>query len=248
MSDRTDDFNRASLDSNWTAVAWTGFTGMQIVSSLYATGTSNNAFNASYWNLDGWYDDQISEITLTNLASDVDDCGPMVWKSTGGYVFETYTGGMHLGKFDSAGNYTELDTGADADTAVTNDVYTLELTSTNVIGRKNSTQYKNAADTTYRTTRPGIYSYQNSTADLLINAWAATGVRPPFEQEGYRWRKDDGDEDAATWEAAQDTPVTLPVSTTKRLRFIVNASGDQAAKSFKLQYRKQGVASWRDVP
>ncbi len=70
-----------------------------------------------------------------------------------------------------------------------------------------------------------------------------------FDQEGYRWRKDDGSESAAGWHAAQDVDVTLPGETTTRVRVLVDTSGDTATSQMKLQFRKVGDADseWEDV-
>lgn len=46
-----------------------------------------------------------------------------------------------------------------------------------------------------------------------------------YEQEGYRWRNDDGSESAATWKASQDTSATISVSTNVRLRTLLNRTG-----------------------
>lgn len=76
-------------------------------------------------------------------------------------------------------------------------------------------------------------------------------LRPPVastqEQEGYRFRNDDGSETTATYKAAQDTPATIPVSTNFRLRVIVNTTGDAPATPYNLEYRKVGDAAWRNL-
>lgn len=75
-------------------------------------------------------------------------------------------------------------------------------------------------------------------------------IAPPsvvLEQEGYRWRNDDGSETTATWKAAQDTTVTLPAGTVTRLRVIVNATGDPSSGQYKLEYRKVGDTAWRNM-
>lgn len=59
-----------------------------------------------------------------------------------------------------------------------------------------------------------------------------------FAQEGFRWRNDDGSESAATWAAAQDTNITEDKNITKRLRVLVNATGDPASTSFQLEVKK----------
>jgi hypothetical protein len=56
-------------------------------------------------------------------------------------------------------------------------------------------------------------------------------------QEGFRWRNDDGDEDGATWKAAQDTNTTLAVASTARLRTLLDTTaGDTVTPT--LSYRK----------
>lgn len=41
---------------------------------------------------------------------------------------------------------------------------------------------------------------------------------PPYEQEGYRFRNDDGSETTATWKAAQDSSASIAVAANFRLR------------------------------
>lgn len=69
-----------------------------------------------------------------------------------------------------------------------------------------------------------------------------------LEQEGYRWRNDDGDETTATWNMAQDNEGTFTANSSKRLRVIVDATGDPAAIAPQLEYRKIGDSVWRKVP
>lgn len=70
---------------------------------------------------------------------------------------------------------------------------------------------------------------------------------PTLEQEGFRWRNDDGSESVATWRQSQDVDDTVAADTNVRLRVLVNATGDVASKKFKLQYRKVGNSVWRRV-
>lgn len=72
-----------------------------------------------------------------------------------------------------------------------------------------------------------------------------------IEQEGFRFRNDDGDEDGATWKASQDVSVSLPFSTAARIRWLLNATGDPASKNFQLEYRYKpsggSFGSWTKV-
>jgi hypothetical protein len=67
------------------------------------------------------------------------------------------------------------------------------------------------------------------------------------EQEGYRWRNDDGSETTATWVAAQDTDITFSANTVVRLRILTNVTGDAPSEAVRLQARKVGETDWWDV-
>lgn len=72
---------------------------------------------------------------------------------------------------------------------------------------------------------------------------------PTLEQEGYRFRNDDGSESTATWLAGQDTAATVNTGTTFRLRVLVNATNDPSSHGYKLQWKKSSddALAWRDV-
>lgn len=70
-----------------------------------------------------------------------------------------------------------------------------------------------------------------------------------LEQEGFRFRNDDGRESAATWLANQDTSVELQPGDKVRLRFVINGSGDYGPAQFQLEYKKTTEGEWlRLVP
>lgn len=103
----------------------------------------------------------------------------------------------------------------------------------------------------------GTYQFEDATpenAGLLIALAfipivAEGGGAATYEQEGFRWRNDDGSESAATWRAAQDTNTGVAVieGETVRLRTLINVTNDPASQSVKLQYRKVGDSEWLDV-
>lgn len=64
-----------------------------------------------------------------------------------------------------------------------------------------------------------------------------------LEQEGFRFRNDDGSETTATWKAAQDTNVKIKADTNTRLRVLLNATGDPSAQNYQLEFRESG-GSW----
>lgn len=69
-----------------------------------------------------------------------------------------------------------------------------------------------------------------------------------IEQEGYRWRSDDGSESAATWLAAQDTNITQPSETNTRLRMLLNTTGDAASTQYRLDYKRSDQSVYGAVP
>lgn len=74
-------------------------------------------------------------------------------------------------------------------------------------------------------------------------------IDPPQEQEGFRWGVDDGSESAHTWEAAQDTNITITDTQSRLLRVLVNAqSSDPAAAAYTLRYQKNGSGGYAAVP
>ena len=68
-----------------------------------------------------------------------------------------------------------------------------------------------------------------------------------LEQEGFRFRNDDGSEVAATWRQVQDVFDSVAPNTNIRLRVLVNATGDPATSQFQLEYRKVGESGWHLV-
>lgn len=68
------------------------------------------------------------------------------------------------------------------------------------------------------------------------------------EQEGFRWRTDDGSESAATWLASQDSNITRAESLNTRLRILLNTTGDLGAQKFILMYKKSTDGTYIPVP
>lgn len=73
-------------------------------------------------------------------------------------------------------------------------------------------------------------------------------LKPPaalaLDQEGFRWRNDDGTESTATWKANQDADLTASAGDKYRLRVIVNATGDPAAKDYLLEGKLSTDSTW----
>ena len=78
-----------------------------------------------------------------------------------------------------------------------------------------------------------------------IHAVYTAAASTSIEQEGFRARKDDGSESAATFLVeAQDADFKAPLDTNLRIRFLVNTTGDVDTTPFQLEYRKSGDTPW----
>lgn len=81
--------------------------------------------------------------------------------------------------------------------------------------------------------------------DIVVNG--AIGAGGTIEQEGFRFRADDGSETAATWIEPQDTNIIRAASQNTRLRVLLNATNDPGSNNFQLEYRKVGDAEWKVI-
>lgn len=72
------------------------------------------------------------------------------------------------------------------------------------------------------------------------------------DQEGYRWRDDDGSESTASWHESQDTSHQMDYGSTDniRLRVLTDYTGDPPAEAITLEYKEVGDADteWRSIP
>jgi len=93
--------------------------------------------------------------------------------------------------------------------------------------------------------RAFIFNVAKSQSDILAeyDAFQAT-----FEQEGFRFRADDGSQTTATWLATQDTNITRARGLNTRLRFLVNATGDPSTTEYRLDHKLSIDGVWTAVP
>jgi hypothetical protein len=69
-----------------------------------------------------------------------------------------------------------------------------------------------------------------------------------LDQEGFRWRADDGSETGASWLASQDTNISRNKETATRLRVLVDVLHDTPSAQYLLAYYHNGEASYRGIP
>jgi hypothetical protein len=77
---------------------------------------------------------------------------------------------------------------------------------------------------------------------MVLNGTVADGAT--LEQEGFKWRNDDGTDATATSLASQDTDIIQPKSTNTRLRVLVNSTGDRGSENYQLEFRQVGGSTW----
>ena len=65
------------------------------------------------------------------------------------------------------------------------------------------------------------------------------GPSASLTQYAFRFRNDDGSESAATWDAAENTNVSLSPGSKIRLRVGIDATGNPESKDFQLEYRRK---------
>jgi len=93
------------------------------------------------------------------------------------------------------------------------------------------------------------YGITDHTGTVLMNAIAVeVKGNTTVEQEGFRFRADDGSETGATWLAAQDTNISRVADAATRLRMLVNSPDDPASAQYQLEYKKSTDSSYTKVP
>lgn len=77
----------------------------------------------------------------------------------------------------------------------------------------------------------------------IVGTYKAAPPDPlSYEQEGFRFRNDDGSEAAATWLAAQDINITRAAALNTRIRVLVNATNDPPAEQYQLEVKRLSEA------
>ena len=156
---RTDNFNRASLGSNWTAL-WNSHS---ISASTVLVGNTGGDENASYWNADTPGNDQYSEL---QKVDDFDGGGPTVRVQTGSQSFyllyDPISPSAVLMLFEtSSGSFTQLGANFSA-TTDGNDVLKLSITGTTLTVYVNDISQGTRTSATWSSGRWGIHTFDTA--------------------------------------------------------------------------------------
>lgn len=178
------------------------------------------------------------------------DGGPAVRCTAGGngYYLGGTSGANAVWKVTGASSWTQIGSALNF-TFTTSDVIQLEATgstTTTLKVYKNGSLQGTVTDSSSPLTSGSIGFY--SVGSTVLDDWAGGNVSGvSTEQEGYRWRADDGNETGATWLADQDTAIEQAIDTNTRLRVLVNATGDVTAGQYQLEWKKSTDSVWRAV-
>lgn len=160
---------------------------------------------------------------------------------SGYYAMIHSTGLAELHRVD-AGTFNLLDSTTGLTTTTT---LRLESIGSNHTAYYGGVSQNTATDATYNSnTSVGIGG--DSTTATGDN-WVGGGFGS-LEQEGFRWRNDDGSETTATWAASQDSDASVALNTNIRLRALVNATGDPNASAYTLYYKLSTDSNYIPVP
>ena len=83
-----------------------------------------------------------------------------------------------------------------------------------------------------------LLKHKNFYIAILALCYFPTTVFATIEQEGFRFRNDNGSETTASWIASQDTNISREININTRLRVLLNATGDPASAQYQLEYKK----------
>lgn len=203
------------------------------------------------WNADSFNNDQYAFGTIVAVTSG-NDVGVGVRHSAGGSNYYGYYGSSldaFLFKMVT-GTWTQL--GSTGNGLSVNDVLHLEVVGTGLTAKKNGSVDTSvgtsgqATDSSLTSGSAGVTGFGDTTA-LRLDNWEGGNIVPTYEQEGYRWRNDDGSETTATWAAAQDTNIRAPRQSRRRLRILINTTLDAPANAYRLEYNRVGDNDWRVV-
>jgi hypothetical protein len=167
----TDDFNRASIGTNWTSV--TGATASLAIASNQCESTHPSTPANMYYNADTPPADQYAKLTLKTVDTSSDEgFGPAVRIATGAqteYFMQATTSEIRMYKL-VAGGFTQL--GSDAAAGASNDILQLNAVGTSITGKKaGATIIGPVTDSGIASGRYGIWAWNSTAIDITADDW-----------------------------------------------------------------------------
>jgi hypothetical protein len=96
---------------------------------------------------------------------------------------------------------------------------------------------------------PTTWSENSTSTDDTSLYATVSGPAYELEQEGFRFRNDNGSETTATWIEVQDTDATIPLDTPFRFRGLIATTDDAPSTQFRVDYKSstEAASEWRAV-
>lgn len=225
---------------------------MQVRSNAVQSNTSSDE-TCARWNADTFNDDQYAFITVTLLTASL-FIGPAVRCANGVQSYYGYYWDNNDRYFFvmENGTFSDLVTPQTGVTNNTGSVLRIEANGTTITAYVDGVQDGSfsATNSVLASGDGGVCGWGKAfAADTSGDTWEAgnLGGPPTLEQEGFRWRNDDGSETTATWRQSQDVDDTVATETPIRIRMLINATNDPSPAYYKLQYLPPGADTWEDV-
>lgn len=266
MSSATDTFagSAGALTAPWVQGSPTGGTNLNQDGSGAALAAAINATAAAYQSIAAGQE-QRSQVTVGSIAGGVDHYNGALVRASGsggsfaGYVLEVQgtSTNLNLNLWQSGGYVATRNTWTITAPAATDVIEVRISADVDPIFTvfRNGVQVGSTYTDTVTATPPsgtgvGVMLFSgSSTSGNTVSYWEGGDITTTtVEQEGFRWREDDGSETTATWAAAQDTHINAAVSTTRRLRLLLNGTGDPASTQYRLDYKKSSDSVYEAVP
>jgi hypothetical protein len=242
----TDNFNRANeapIGSPWATTSLGA--GISLVSNAVIAATPSTNHLSRYDGGISWPADHYSQAVITNVGTNTGGPAVRVQANGDNYQIVNDSGTIRLFRVISGGFVSLEDT---AVTVANGDVIRVVASGTTISILKNGVTAASQTDANISGGMPGIYLYD------AVSTWddwegGDLNVGPPVitTQEGYRFRNDDGDETAATWAASQDSNITAPTGSNRRLRVLVDTEEDLGSTAFQLEYKLSSLSLYRKV-
>jgi hypothetical protein len=242
----SDNFNRANssdLGTSWDVIPT--LAACQVASNVAALSTTSIDCAESY-NGVTWPDDQYSQLTLPTLGSGSDGgpCARVSISAATFYIADTTSSNMRLMRVIS-GSWTELTAFGSGATA--GDIIRIEVQSTTLKYFQNGTQRLSTTDSNITSGRAGLLLYAvDDPAAITGDNWEGGSLGT--SQSHARWGVDDGTESAHSWEAVEDTNITIAANQARLLRLQVDTGGDTSATAYTLRHQKNGTGGYTVTP
>lgn len=258
-----DPFNRgdsSTLGASWTAPVYVGDGDLE-VSSNQARAAAAYEYCDDYWNVSSPGPDSEAYVTLATLPG-TDNIiylfARLQSPGTSGldgyevdYAQRSGTDQVYVYRIDDA-TFTQLGATVNQEFSA-GDGLGMEVIGSTIRALRRSggtwAELASRTDSTYASAGRIGFGIRNTTGRVDDFGGGTVVATPALEQEGFRFRNDDGNEAGASWRQSQDVNDSIATQTRFRLRVLVNASGDPDPAQLQVEYRRQGdpEAAWRRI-